>query len=144
MKTISEEGAFAPSQSLKTQKGGKKIMEYLVEIFEGEIHPKKELICDFCGAILYPFEGAKSFLVKIYEEGDRAYIEEFLCRECKTNLFQELKIVNFEDTDLGIRETICSLVEHQHHGYVVGISSWDEALFLINNPFLVDLWGERF
>ncbi len=124
--------------------GGDKMREYLVEIFEGVIHPKRELICDFCNATLYPFEGAESFFVKIYEEGDRAYIEEFLCRECKNRLFQRLKIVNFEDADLEIRETIRSLVERQHHGYIVGISSWDEASFLINNPFLIDLWGERF
>lgn len=119
-------------------------MEYLVEVFEGLVFPKRELICDFCNATLYPFEENGSFFVKAYEEEDRAYIEEFLCQECKKRLFPKMEVVNFEDADLEVKEAIRSITERPYHGYIVEVSDWDQVSFFINHSFLIPLFGEEF
>ncbi len=120
--------------------------EYLVEVFKCVVMPRRELVCDFCNATLHTphSEEPESFFAKIYEDEGGTFLEEYVCDDCRKRLFPKCEVVNFEDADPDVKETIRSNLEQAHHGYIVGISSWEEAELLLENPFLIRLWGEEF
>lgn len=119
--------------------------EYLVEVFKCVVMPRRELVCDFCNATLHTPQGEEpeSFFAKIYDYG-QIFLEEYLCEECRARLFPKFKVVNFEDAEEEVKDAIRLNLEQTRYGYVIGVSSWEEAELLLENPFLIKLWGEEF
>jgi len=111
--------------------------DFIVRV-EAPFQPARELICDFCSDDLkYPF------YAYISVHGKEMYLREYFCDRC-LSIFKSKEVVDIKDVDEAVRGAIYDNLKRRYHGVIVEVEDFDEASFLINNPFLIDLWGEKF
>ena len=112
--------------------------DFIVKV-EADFKPARELVCDFCAEPLaYPFYA----YVSKRKEG--IYLKEYFCENCLRKYFRKRKVHNIQEVEENIRLAIYENLKRDYYGVIVEVKDLDEALFLINNPFLIDLWGEKF
>ncbi len=111
--------------------------DFVVRV-EAPFQPARDLVCDFCGEPLeYPF------YAYISVRGKEMYLMEYFCEKC-LSVFKAKEVVDIKDADEAVRDTIYANLRMPYHGVIVEVRDMEEASFLINNPFLIYLWGEKF
>lgn len=120
-------------------------MEIIVKIKTEGLAVSRELVCDYCNGNLYTdFYKEDEIYAIFWKERDNLYLEKYICRDCFNRYFKGSQVIPFESAAPIYRKALERDFKRDWHGIIAPCSSLEEWKLLQENPFLIELWGEKF
>lgn len=132
-------------------------MEIIVKIQTDQITVKRELACDICGNVLFnksynkkpcmysEIKAVEHFIYTIFwKDSGGLYLEKYICGHCYKKLYRKDRAIPFEQAPEIYQRALKRDFQRDWYGIITPCSSVEEWKLLTENPFLIELWGEKF
>lgn len=121
-------------------------MEKIIEIRTEGLNVSRELICDLCNSDLYigSHKAEKIYSIFWVERNGDIYLEKYICESCYKKYFSRNKAIPFDEAPRIFQKVLKRDFQRSWYGIITPCSSEEEFRLLQENPFLIELWGEKF
>lgn len=119
-------------------------METIVKIPAKTIHIHRQLMCDLCDRVLFSDScREKVFYAVFYREQKHTYLEKYICESCFRHSYPLSRVVDLDSAEDKLRSVLERDFKRDWYCIVTPCSSEKEWKLLQENPFLLELWGEK-
>lgn len=119
-------------------------MKIIVKIKTEGLSVSRELVCDYCNGNLYTDFYKEDEIYAIFWKERYLYLEKYICSDCFNKYFKGSQVITFESAPPIYRKALERDLKRNWHGIITPCSSLEEWKLLQENPFLIELWGEKF